>query len=66
MQNWFVKMEAAKAFIENKGQFLVQNKDIIKSSEVLYAFDNGQEMIYFLTSDVLCGRIPHSLLTCDI
>ena len=52
MQNWFVKMEAAKAFIENKGQFLVQNKDIIKSSEVLYAFDNGQEMIYFLTSDV--------------
>ena len=52
-QNWSAKMEVAKAVIENKGQFPIQNKDIIKTSEVLYAFDNGQEVIYFKPTGVV-------------
>ena len=44
---WSVKLESNKAFIENKGQFPVFNKNEINNSEVLYAFDDGQTMIYF-------------------
>ncbi len=44
---WEIKWETAKVFIENKGQFPTANRDKIKSSEVLFAYDNGQTMIYF-------------------
>lgn len=45
--SWKLKPELPKIFIENKGQFPVTNHGIVKSSDVLYAIDNGQVMIYF-------------------
>lgn len=50
--SWSVKHENAKVFIENKGQFPVANKDRIKSEDVLYAYDNGQTVIYFTKTGV--------------
>jgi len=45
--NWIIKPEPEKVFIENKGQFPVTNHGIIKSSDILYAYDGGPTMIYF-------------------
>ncbi len=45
--SWTVKYESPKVFIKNEGQFPVANKEKIRSEDVLYAYDNGQTMIYF-------------------
>jgi gliding motility-associated-like protein len=51
--SWNIKWETSKVFIENKGQFPLLNKDEIKSSDVLYAFDNGQSITYFTKTGVI-------------
>ncbi len=40
---WSVKWENPRVFTENKGQFHSENP----SEKILYAFDDGQNMIYF-------------------
>jgi len=45
--SWKIKPELPKVFIENKGQFPVTNHGAIKSSDILFAVDHGQVMIYF-------------------
>jgi len=47
LSNWTVKLETAKVFIENKGQFPVIRNSKLKESNVIYAFDDKQTMIYF-------------------
>ena len=52
-QNWTVKNESSKVFIENKGQFPLQNKASIHAEDVLFAFDNGQTIMYFKPSGIV-------------
>jgi gliding motility-associated-like protein len=42
-KSWSVKLDYAKAFIENKGQF----NNVKAGGDVLFAVDNGSTMIYF-------------------
>ena len=50
--NWTVKLETPKIFIKNKGQFPVIKNPGLKESDVLYAFDDKQTMIYFRPNGV--------------
>ena len=50
--NWNEKLNNAKGFIENKGQFNVKTLEG-KKLDVLYAFDGGSEDYYFTKSGVV-------------
>ncbi|MGZ4036145.1 MAG: hypothetical protein ACXVP4_14925, partial [Bacteroidia bacterium] len=47
-KSWTATPDAQKVFIENKGQFHINNS----SEKVLYAYDNGSTMIYFSSTGV--------------
>ena len=50
-KTWKVKYENPKEFIENKGQFLI-NETTENNSKVLYAVDNGATKIYFTAKGI--------------
>lgn len=47
-KSWSAKFEKQKVFIENKGQFHINNS----IEPVLYAYDNGSTMIYFTAKGI--------------
>lgn len=50
--NWIANPGQEKVFIENKGQFPVTNRNVVRSADVLYAYDDGPVMVYFCKTGI--------------